>query len=94
MAQVTIANLSATDGLYIGELYTTIPANGSVVITRSMADLSRMRGLQRAVSAGQAAVAVTLESFESSSGFVSSSAIQAPGLNAVTNPSLEPRRGG
>jgi hypothetical protein len=84
MAQVTVTNLSATEGLYIGELYTTIPAGGSIVISRSTSDLSRMSGLQQAVAASSAAVSVALETYETSSGLaVAPGSVQAQDMQPV-----------
>lgn len=67
MADVTITNLTSAP-LYIGDLYTTIAASSSIVISRSSSDLPRMAALQAAVAAGNAAVSVALTANEAASG--------------------------
>jgi hypothetical protein len=83
MADVTITNLTAAP-LHIGDLYATIPANTSITIQRYASDLSRMKALQAAVTAGEAAVSVSLSAAELASGLaVAEGSVQAADVQAV-----------
>ena len=68
MASVTITNLSATEPLLIQDLYTSILPASSVIVQRSASQISSMTALQSAISAGLAAVSVTLSADEIASG--------------------------
>jgi hypothetical protein len=72
MADVTIANLTAAP-LLIQDLYTTIPANGTITVSRHTTDLARMSSLQAAVAANQCTVAVVLTATETASTLVTAS---------------------
>lgn len=83
MADVTITNLT-TAPLYIGDLYTTIPASSSIVVSRYASDLPRMKALQDAITAGNAAVSVALTASETASGLAQASGtIQAQDVAPV-----------
>jgi hypothetical protein len=70
--------------LYIGDLYTSIPASTSIVIQRYASDLSRMPALQAAVTAGTAAVSVALNAAELASGLaVAEGSVQSTDVAAV-----------
>lgn len=83
MADVTITNLT-TSPLYIGDLYATIPASSSIVVSRYASDLPRMKALQDAITAGNAAVSVALTASETASGLAQASGtIQAQDVAPV-----------
>jgi len=83
MADVTITNLTALP-LLIQDLYTSVPANGSITVSRYAADLSRMASLQAAVAAGSAVVSVALTAAEAASGLaVPSATVEAQDMAPV-----------
>lgn len=63
---VTVNNISSSE-VPIRELYTTIPAGGSVAFKRSAAEVACMRGLQKAVADGLVTVAAVEEAYEAAS---------------------------
>lgn len=69
MSKLTITNLTGSP-VHIGDIYYTIPANGSVVVERDASDLSGMVALQKAVTAGQVAASIAYETWETASGLV------------------------
>jgi len=83
MSDVTITNLT-TSPLYIGDLYATIPASGSIVVQRYASDLPRMKALQDAIANNQAAVSVVPTANELASGLLAAdSSVQAVDLQPV-----------
>lgn len=69
MATVTILNLTASP-VYVSDIYTSVPANASLDITRSVSDLSRMAALQSLIAAGSLSAAVTYSADEKASGLI------------------------
>jgi hypothetical protein len=83
MATITVTNLTP-DSVYIGDLYTNIPASGSVVLSRPAATLSSMSALMKAVAASQVTVAVVYDAHETASGLlVPPEAVDATDMAAV-----------
>lgn len=69
MATLRITNLT-TSPLYLGDLYTSVPASSYIDVERSATDLPRMKSLQAAMAAQQVTLAVTYSADELASGLM------------------------
>lgn len=88
MADVTLTNLT-TSPLPLGDLYTSIPASGSIVISRFTSDLARMQSVQAAVAAGTLAVSVVLTAAEAASGLTTAAgSVEAEDVAAVADTTI------
>lgn len=68
MATVTITNLTSA-AVYVGDLYTEVPASSSIEIDRTPSDLAGMVSLQKLVQDGSVSVAVEYTAAEQAAGW-------------------------
>ena len=69
MASILITNLTA-EAVSIGDLYTSVPASGTLTVQRPATALAAMPSLQKAIADGKVAAAVTYDAWETASGLL------------------------